>query len=367
MKIDLHKIKISEVVEDYKDNAEEGVSAYGGKLDIRPKYQREFVYSGKQRDEVIKTVKNGFPLNVMYWVKKEDGNFEVLDGQQRTISIAQFINGDFSIEFDGRIAMFHNLTKEEQEQILNYDLMIYHCEGNDKEKLDWFKIINIAGEKLFPQELRNAVYTGAWLSDAKLKFSKSNCAAYLLANDGGHLVMGSPIRQEYLETAIFWMSNGEIEEYMAKHQHSENADELWKYFQDVIHWVREVFPNYRKEMSGVNWGELYNEFKDKNFNSEKLEKEIKELMQDEDVTKKSGIYPYVLTQKEKYLSIRAFTPNMKRESYERQDGICSKCGEHFEIGEMEADHITPWHEGGKTITENCQMLCKECNRRKSGK
>ncbi len=367
MEINLHKIKISEVVKDYKDSHEEGVSAFGGKLDIRPKYQREFVYSGKQRDEVIRTVKNGFPLNVMYWVKKDDGNFEVLDGQQRTISIAQFVNGDFSIEFNGRIAMFHNLTKEEQEEILNYDLMIYHCEGNDKEKLDWFKIINIAGEKLFPQELRNAVYTGPWLSDAKLKFSKSNCAAYLLANDGGQLITGSPIRQEYLETALSWISNEQIEEYMAKHQHDAKADELWQYFQNVIHWVRKTFPNYRKEMSGVNWGELYNEFKNKEIDSEKLETEIKELMQDEDVTKKSGIYSYVLTRKERYLSIRAFTPNMKREAYENQNGICPACKKEFLIGDMEADHINPWHDGGRTITENCQILCKEDNRIKSGK
>lgn len=367
MKIELHKIKISEVVKDYRDSAEEGVSAFGGKLDIRPKYQREFVYSGKQRDEVIRTVKNGFPLNVMYWVKKEDGNFEVLDGQQRTISIAQYVNGDFSIEFNGRTAMFHNLTPEEQEQIMNYDLMIYHCEGKDKEKLDWFKIINIAGERLTDQELRNAVYTGPWLSDAKLKFSKTNCAAYLLANDGGSLVSGSPIRQEYLETALSWISKERIEEYMAKHQHDKNADELWQYFQNVIHWVRKTFPNYRKEMAGVNWGELYNEFKDKKPNSEKLEKEIKKLMQDEDVTKKSGIYPYVLTQKERYLSIRAFTLNMKREAYEKQDGICPVCQKEFSIGEMEADHINPWHDGGRTIAENCQMLCKEDNRTKSGK
>lgn len=367
MKIELHKIKISEVVRDYKDSAEEGVSAFGGKLDIRPKYQREFVYSGKQRDEVIRTVKNGFPLNVMYWVKKEDGNFEVLDGQQRTISIAQYVNGDFSIEFNGRTAMFHNLTPEEKEQIMNYDLMIYHCAGKDKEKLDWFKIINIAGEKLTDQELRNAVYTGPWLSDAKLKFSKTNCAAYLLANDGGSLVSGSPIRQEYLETALAWMSNDQIEEYMAKHQHDKNADELWQYFQNVIHWVRKTFPHYRKEMSSVNWGELYNEFKSKKLDSEKLEKEIKKLMQDEDVTKKSGIYPYTLTQKERYLSIRAFTPNMKREAYERQDGICPVCKKEFAVGEMEADHINPWHEGGRTIVGNCQMLCKEDNRTKSGK
>ncbi len=367
MKIELHKIKIAEVVKDYKDSHEEGVTAFGGKLDIRPKYQREFVYNGKQRDEVIKTVKNSFPLNVMYWVKKEDENFEVLDGQQRTISIAQYVNNDFSIEFDGRTAMFHNLTKEEQDQILDYELMIYHCEGTDKEKLDWFRIINIAGEKLTDQELRNAVYTGPWLSDAKLKFSKTNCAAYLLSNDGGQLVTGSPIRQEYLETALSWINNEQIEEYMATHQHIQNADELWQYFQNVIHWVRKIFPDYRKEMAGVNWGELYNQFENKKFDPEKLEEEIKKLMQDEDVTKKSGIYPYVLTQKDKYLSIRAFTPNMKREAYERQNGICLVCKNEFQIGDMEADHIDPWHEGGKTIAENCQMLCKEDNRRKSGK
>lgn len=367
MKIDLHKIKISEVVKGYKDSAEEGVSAFGGKLDIRPKYQREFIYDAKHRDEVIRTIKKNFPLNVMYWVKRPDGNFEVLDGQQRTISIAQYVNGDFSIEFNGRIAMFHNLTKEEQSQILNYELMIYQCEGEEKEKLDWFRIINIAGMELTRQELRNAVYTGPWLSDAKLKFSKTNCAGYLLANDGGQLVSGSPIRQEYLETVIAWISNDQIEEYMAKHQHDKNADELWKYFQDVVSWVRRTFVNYRKEMSGVNWGELYNQFKNKKFDTNILEDEIKSLMQDEDVTKKSGIYPYVLTKKERYLSIRAFTPNMKREAYERQKGICSKCKKEFSIAEMEADHIKPWHEGGKTIAKNCQMLCKDDNRIKSGK
>jgi len=251
-------------------------------------------------------------------------------------------------------------------------LMIYFCEGTDKERLDWFRIINIAGEKLTDQEIRNAVYTGSWLSDAKLKFSKSNCVAYLLANDGGSLVSGSPIRQEYLETALSWINDGKIEDYMAKHQHDKNADELWQYFQDVIAWVRKTFPNYRKEMAHVNWGELYNKFKDKKLNAAKLETEIKELMQDEDVTKKSGIYPYVLTRQERYLSIRAFTDKMKRETYERQNGICPFCKKErkekkqWDISEMEADHITPWHEGGKTTAENCQMLCKEHNRTKSG-
>lgn len=363
MKIELQKIKVREVINGYKDSAEEGVVAYGGKLDIRPKYQREFVYKDKQRDAVLDTVRKGFPLNVMYWMTREDGGYELLDGQQRTISIGQYINGDFSLDDQ----YFHNLLKEEQEQILNYELMIYFCEGTDKERLDWFRTINIAGEKLTEQELRNAVYTGPWLSDAKLKFSKTGCAAYHLANDGGTLVSGSPIRQEYLETALLWINNGEAADYMAKHQHDQSAEELWTYFQDVIGWVRGIFPNYRKEMAHVNWGELYNEFKDKKLNSAKLEVEVKKLMQDEDVTKKSGVYPYVLTKQERELSIRAFTDKMKREAYERQDGACLFCKKKYNLSEMEADHITPWHEGGKTIVENCQMLCKQDNRTKSGK
>ena len=363
MKIELQKIKVREVINGYKDSAEEGAVAYGGKLDIRPKYQREFVYKEKQRNAVIETVKNNFPLNVMYWVVREGGNYEMLDGQQRTISICQYVNGDFSLNN----FYFHNLTEEDQNKIMDYELMIYFCEGTDKERLAWFQVINTAGEKLTEQEARNAVYTGPWLSNAKLKFSKTNCVAYRLANDGGALLKGSPIRQEYLETALSWINNGEVAGYMAEHQHDRNADELWTYFQAVIAWVRATFPNYRKEMRGVNWGELYNRFKDSELNASKLEAEIIELMQDEDVTKKSGVYPYILTRQEKYLNIRAFNDNIRRETYERQKGICIKCEEHFELNEMEADHITPWHEGGQTIPKNCQMLCKECNRRKSGR
>ena len=368
MKIDLQKIQIRKVIDGYKDSAELGVVAYGGKLDIRPKYQREFVYKEKQRDAVIETVKKGFPLNVMYWMIREYGGYEVLDGQQRTISIGQYVNGDFSLNN----RFFHNLTKEEQDKILDYELMIYLCEGTDKERIEWFTVINTYGEKVNAQEIRNAVYTGPWLSDAKLKFSKRNCVAYLLANDGGQLVSGDTVRQEYLETALSWINDGKIEDYMAKHQHNKNADELWNYFQNVIAWVRSVFPNYRREMSNVPWGVLYNQFKGKKFDSKKLEKEITELMQDEDVTKKSGIYEYVLTRSEKFLNIRAFTDKMKREAYERQKGICPHCKDEnkkkkWEIEEMEADHITPWHEGGKTTAENCQMLCKEHNRTKSGK
>ncbi len=364
MKIELHEIKIEEICTGYVDNAEEGVVGYGGKLNIRPKYQREFVYDETKRNAVIDTIMKGFPLNVMYWVKNDDGTYEVMDGQQRTVSFCQYFNNDFSVEN----RMFVNLTETEKRRFLDYRVLVYFCEGNDKEKLDWFRIINIAGEKLTDQELRNATYTGPWLTHAKSVFSKSNCAAYSHAKD---YVVGSPIRQELLETALKWISKGRIEDYMAAHQHMPNANELWTYFKNVVDWVKITFPHYRKEMKGVNWGELYDEFNACTFDTSKLENEITQLMLDDDVSNKKGIYFYVLTHKEKYLNIRAFTESQKRQAYEKQQGICPYCARegrpdvHYSIEEMEADHITPWIDGGKTSAENCQMLCKEHNRRKS--
>ena len=327
-------------------------------MDIRPPYQREFVYDEKERNAVLNTLQKNFPLNVMYWAVREDGDFEVIDGQQRTISICQYVKGDFSI--DG--LAFHNLPKDKQEQILDYTLMVYYCSGTDSEKLDWFETINIAGKVLTKQELRNAVYSGSWVSDAKRYFSKNSRPKI-----GDEYLSGSANRQEYLETAIDWISEGKIEDYMSKNQHEPNANELWLYFQAVISWVKATFPKYRKEMKGLKWGLLYNEFKDQKFDSKKLEEQITDLMIDDDVQNKKGIYVYVLTGKEKYLNIRAFSDKQKRETYERQKGICVVCKQHFEIQEMEADHIDPWHSGGKTTAENCQMLCKEDNRRKSGK
>lgn len=366
MKIELHVITIRDIVKGYIDNAEDGVQGYDGLLNIRPEYQREFVYDEAKRNAVITTILKGFPLNVMYWVKNNNGTFEVLDGQQRTISFCQYVNNDFSLNNRA----FNNLTITEQDEILDYKCMVYFCEGTDKEKLEWFKTINIAGEKLFDQELRNAVYTGKWLTSAKQKFSKSKCAAYSLAN---HYIIGSPIRQDYLETAIAWINNGKIEEYMSIHQHDPNANELWLYFLAVINWVETTFIKYRKEMKGINWGMLYNTYKDKQFDTSALEEEIKKLMMDDDVTNKKGIYFYVLTRNEKYLNIRAFTESQKRVVYERQNGNCPHCiaenrdKVHYEFEEMEADHIKPWSEGGKTEINNCQLLCKEHNRKKSNK
>ena len=360
MKIELREITVKQLYDSYADNAEAGVIGYGGQLDIRPPYQREFIYKDKQRDAVIVTVRRDFPLNVMYWAVRDDGGFEVIDGQQRTIAMCRYVNGDFSIND----IYFHNLQDNEQEQILSYKCMIYFCSGTDSEKLEWFKTINIAGEKLTDQELRNAVYHGTWTADAKRYFSKTGCPASGIASD---YLTGSPIRQEYLETAIDWISKGAIESYMADHQHDKNAKPLWNYFQKVIEWVKSIFPEYRREMKNVAWGPLYNKFKGEKLDAKKLEKQVAKLLQDEEVGKKSGIWPYLLTGDERHLNLRVFSDKDKREAYQRQKGKCVKCGEKFAIEEMEADHVKPWHVGGKTTPENCQMLCKEDNRRKSGR
>lgn len=358
MNIELKEITVRELTKGYHDNKEGGVTGFNGKLDIRPPYQREFVYDEKERNAVLNTLQKDFPLNVMYWSVRDDGNFEVIDGQQRTISICQYVKGDFSI--DGKY--FHSLQTDKSEQILNYTLMVYLCSGEDSEKLDWFETINIAGKVLTKQELRNAVFSGSWVSDAKRYFSKNNRPKI-----GDEYLSGSANRQEYLETAIDWISDGNIKEYMSKNQHEPNANELWLYFQSVISWIKATFPKYRKEMKGLKWGFFYNDYKDQKFDSKKLEEQITELMIDEDVQNKKGIYSYILTGKEKYLNIRAFSDKQKREAYERQKGICVECKNHFELYEMEADHIDPWHSGGKTDAKNCQMLCREDNRRKSGK
>lgn len=360
MEIKETKICIRDLAKGYRDNDENGVIAYDGKLDVRPPYQREFIYGEKERNAVIHTVFQNFPLNIMYWAVRGDGTYEIIDGQQRTISICQYINGDFAYDF----FYFHNLPLDVQEKVLNYELTVYLCTGTESEKLDWFRVINIAGKVLTEQELRNAVYAGSWVSDAKRYFSKNGCPAFKI---GSKLLNGSPIRQDYLETAIDWISKGNIEIYMGKHQHDADASALWIYFQSVISWINAKFKNYRPSMKGVDWGMLYNKFKDEPINPEIIEQETKRLILDDDVTNKKGIYPYLLTKDEKYLSIRAFSEAQKLSAYEFQFGICPVCGNHFEINEMEADHITPWIEGGKTTAENCQMLCRSCNRRKSDK
>ena len=362
MKIELKEVTVSELVKDYYDDGDGGVTGYGGRLDIRPAHQREFVYKDQQRDAVIDTVLKGFPLNVMYWAVRNDGTYEIIDGQQRTISICQYVTGVFSVN---KLA-FHNRPADIQKQIRDYVLMIYFCEGTDSEKLNWFKTINIAGEELLPQELRNAVYSGSWVSDARQIFSRrqGNPAATL----GSDYLSGSPIRQAYLETAIKWINNGDVDGYMSDHQHDPNAKELWEYFESVINWVRTTFPVKRVQFTKqVDWGKLYRDFKDSKLDPDNLEVEVSQLMVDDEVQKKSGIYPYVLTHDKSHLRLRVFSLAQKQKAYERQNGVCLLCSEEFDFEDMAGDHIVAWVHGGQTIDKNCQMLCRRCNAQKGAK
>ena len=369
MEIKLQSIRVRDLVAGYENDADKGVWGYGGRLDIRPPYQREFRYDLKQKQAVVNTILKGFPLNIMYWSVVGDDKFEMIDGQQRTLSICEFRYHDFNIVDPERgVLFFGSLTDEEKEKFLDYELSVYFCTGTDKEKLDWFRVINIAGERLLDQELLNAIYVGPFISDARRHFSKNGCPAYKMASD---LLNGNAIEQAYLSTVLHWAARRdgikEVSEYMSLHQYDANANQLWAYFSSIVTWVRSTFIKYRKEMKGLDWGLLYDNYHEKIYDTAQLEQRIHDLMEDDEIMKTSGIYSYVLSGDLRDLSFRTFDKKQKREAYERQQGICAHCGKHFELEEMEGDHITPWAEGGVTTAENCQMLCKDCNRKKGAK
>ena len=374
MDIEKIKVKIADLVDGYRDSDEEGVVGYHGKLDIRPKYQREFVYDDKQQRAVIDTISKNYPLNIMYWVEKEDGTYEVMDGQQRTLSICHYYWGAFSVDWKSNLWGFKNLPEADREQFLNYELDVYICKnGSDTEKLDWFQVINIAGEELTKQEIRNAVYAGSWVTDAKRYFSKNNCAAKRLS-DG--YISKAWNRQAGLEMAIEWVAKRDgvtIEKYMSDHQHDSDCSDLWTYFNLVMTWVKMKFIGKHAALyTATDWGEMYRLHKDDEIDAKKLEIWISELLKDGEITNKKGILWYVLDNKEQHLGLRAFDEKTALEVYEEQGHKCvgANCPEHgreLEFYEMEADHIVPWSKGGKTVKENCQMLCRHCNRTKSNK
>ncbi|MBO7259102.1 MAG: DUF262 domain-containing protein [Paludibacteraceae bacterium] len=367
------EVTVGEITKGYINNEELGVRGYDGKLDIRPPYQREFIYNEKEQQAVITTVLNGYPLNVMYWVKRsEDAEcpYEVMDGQQRTLSLCEYVAGKFSYDFKN----FFNQPEDIQKRILDYKLTVYVCEGKASEKLNWFQTINIAGKPLNEQEINNAIFAGPFVSDAKKHFSKSNCGAYRLGKD---LVNGTPIRQDFLKKALEWMAEHEMREghrmsavqYMADHQHDPNANNLWSYFQTVLNWAITNFDmkKFRKIMKGLDWAWLYDKYGKETLDTVELGKQISVLMRDSEIQKQQGIIPYVLTGDEHYLDLRAFPEDIKLAVWEKQNHICLVCGKEFDYEFMEGDHITPWREGGRTVVENCQMLCRECNRRKGVK
>ncbi len=367
------EVTVGEITSGYIDSEEQGVRGYGGLLDIRPPYQREFIYNEKEQIAVINTVLKGYPLNVMYWVKRsEDAEcpYEVMDGQQRTLSLCQYVAGKFAIDFKN----FFNQTADIQKKILDYKLTVYVCEGEESEKLEWFQTINIAGKPLNEQEIRNAIYAGPFVSDAKRHFSKTNCGAYRLGKD---LVNGTPIRQDFLKKALEWMADHETRNgkpqtavgYMSAHQHDLSAGPLWSYFQNVLNWAISTFnmKKFKKIMKGIDWAKLYDEFHEQALDINDMEKRIADLIGDDEIQKQLGIIPYVLTGDEHYLDLRSFPEKIKLAVWEKQQHKCAMCGKEFDIEFMEGDHITPWRDKGRTVIENCQMLCRECNRRKGGK
>lgn len=376
MKQKVTTIKVRDLVNGYSSSEENGVRGYDGKLDIRPPYQRELVYKDAQQKAVIETILEDCCLNLFQWSDNGDGTYELLDGQQRTLSICKYINGDFSYNGLG----FINQPTDIKEKILDFEIIVNIVKGEQSERLKWFEKINVAGEPLSRQELRNATYVGKWLSDAKDYFSKNGCAAF---NKASYLIEKklSPIRQEYLELAIKWITHSKsddaIRDYMAKHQFDENANELKEYFCKVIDWVEDTFDirkpdakSYRAEMRGLDWGTLYEKYHNNTYNPQVLENKVAELMANEEVTNKKGIYEYVLSNESedvaRALSNRTFSERDKRTKYEQQKGICPICGEWHDIKEMEGDHIIPWWKGGTTTFDNLQMLCKKCNGKKSG-
>lgn len=363
--------KIRDLLPGYIDDENTGCFAMNGDLCIRPEWQRAFVYTDKQRDLVVDTVVKNMPLGIMYWMKNRNtGKYELMDGQQRTLSLLQYCAGAYSIDY----RYFHNLSQTEKDQILDYELLVYICEGTDEERREWFQRINVAGATLTNQELLNSIYSGLWCQDAKKYFSKPGGPCYQIAEK---YLTGSAIRQDYLETALGWICDRDgidIPEYMAQHQQDATALELWSYFRSVIDWVDSLFgANYRKKlMKGLPWGEYYNSFvlgQKKSYSPIDLETRLSELLQDEDITNQKGLYEFLLggETEDRLLHIRAFSEKDKRRKYEEQGGVCAHCGEYVEYEACEADHVTPWSQGGHTEYGNLQILCKKCNRSKSDK
>lgn len=374
------KLPIRELVKGYcRDEENDSVVGYDGKLDIRPSYQRAFIYKEKEQMAVIETISKNFPLNSIYWVDKGDGTYELLDGQQRTTSICEYVceKGKLAATiFDNPSPrFFDNLQPDEKEKILSYTLTIYICVGEDSEKLKWFQTINIAGKALYKQEINNAIFAGPWVSDAKRYFSKKGCPAISMADD--YVNPGEADRQQWLELAIKWMcDNGDVEKYMALHQFDDNASALFAHFQTIITWAQTNFPKktYGKLCKRSDWYDLWKMHHNRVLPTSEYSKRVIELKQDGDIECPAGIIPYLLTGDETKLDLRTFDEKTRLKIYRKQGGICPECvrrgkdtaNKVWSINEMEADHIIPWHKKGRTEESNCQMLCRNCNRTKSG-
>ena len=370
----------------YNEYDEKGLFGLNGRLVIQPDYQRNYIYDKDNKDvEVVKSLLNGYPLGLLYFVRTAEGKYEVLDGQQRITSFGRFVNHTypFSVpDSSGDPRYFDSLSEEERNIILNTPLTIYICEGTAKEIQEWFEKINIVGAPLTAQELRNAAYNGSFVTAARKIFSNS-------ANANMHkyqaYIKGDTKRQEILERALDWVSDGNIDEYMSEHRNDENIDELKNHFDSVIDWVSHTFKYVGKEVKGLPWGELYNKYHNNSYDVNELDKKVNQLLSDPFVTNKRGIFEYLLSGEEmtQLLNVRVFDDNTKRIVYGRQTSEataedksnCPLCAightanakRIYALNEMDADHVSAWMNGGKTDEENCQMLCITHNRAKGNK
>jgi len=386
MKTNLVQIPVSKLVDGFVYNEHEGKGLFGlsGQLTIQPEYQRNYIYADGKRDvAVIRSILAGYPLGLLYFTKMADDKFEVLDGQQRITSIGRFVTGKFAI-FDENDTphVFSGLPKDQQDKIMNATLLVYECEGTETEIKQWFETINIAGVPLNQQELRNAIYSGPFVTAAKAEFSNSQNAN---VNKWGAYIKGVVNRQEFLERALEWVSDGDIGGYMSTHRHDDNINELKTYFNTVIDWVSGTFSMVEKEMQGLEWGRLYKEYHGQSYDPSKVTAAVERLYGDPYVHNRKGVFEYVLGGEvdAKLLQVRMFDEATRNAVYKQQteaakekdESNCPLCAvgsdsnitKIWTLADMDADHVTAWSKGGATDADNCQMLCKTHNRAKGNR
>jgi hypothetical protein len=379
-------ITVKDICEGFVYNELEGKGLFGlsGKLTIQPEYQRNYIYADGKRDvAVIESILKGYPLGLIYFNKVSDDVLEVLDGQQRITSFGRFVTNKFAIQDEnGMQQYFDGIAADKRTKILETKLLIYECEGEETEIKDWFKTINIYGVPVNHQEIRNAVYSGPFVTLGKAEFSNSQNSNI---QKWSAYISGSVNRQEFLECALDWVSKGNIDEYMSRHRYDKNITELKAYFNSVIDWVSAVFIDVESEMRGLEWGRLYEAYHHTSYNPTKVSKEMKTLYGDPYIKNRKGIFEYILggSVDTKLLDVRVFDEATKKSVYSTQtakaeaDGKsnCPLCAighdanknKIWKLNEMDADHVTAWSNGGATGIMNCQMLCKTHNRAKGNR
>lgn len=387
MEATLHEYTVKELCEGFTYSELDGKGLYGlaGKLTIQPEYQRNYLYCESNSEKeiaVIDSVLKKYPLGLLYFNKLSDGRLEVLDGQQRITSLGRYLTGKFSVMKGDIPYKFKALNEEERKLIENTKMLVYICEGTETEIKEWFEIINIGGITLNEQEKLNAIYSGPFVTLARKEFSNKEDTR---VQKWSAYVNGSVSRQDFLHTAINWVSHGHVKDYMQEHRRDESINELKLYFNDVITWIEQTFDDVYPKMKGLKWGELYERFHEIPYNHVEVSEKVRKLNDDPCVTEKKNVFEYVLggCKDTKLLNVRVFDDNIKGRVYRRQTEAAKKkhesncplcaCGHDanknkiWALKDMDADHVQAWSKGGATDESNCQMLCKTHNRAKGNK